>query len=300
MPVGADAAAARARWRRAVARRARRRRGARRGALDRRRLPPRRDARSTIPWVGAVARAIAARARPPARARRRPLRRRHAPVHRPRHPVRDGRPGRSRARARGRRVGRRRRARGRRAHDRAAGACARLPDPDGHAEAGSRCWSGSLAAVAVGCGGDEDGTSTAATGEPRRAVGRSRRRSADRRLAECQPRRPALFMATNTGLFRIPEGASKPERSPAAEYAGRRRQGLGGARRALHRPGQAARLGPSGRGRGAPAAARAHRSEDAGKTWSLGVRARHGRLPRDRAVRRHDWSRRCSGRRRCS
>jgi BNR/Asp-box repeat protein len=127
-----------------------------------------------------------------------------------------------------------------------------------------------VAAVAVGCGGgEEDGTSTAATGElavpwvdpdgDPPIVG----------SLSVNPADSSLFMGTNTGLFRIPEGASKPERVTGQL---RTPDGTGKVSESLvvrfTGPDQAYASGHPASGESLPPQLGLIASDDAGKTWS--------------------------------
>jgi hypothetical protein len=129
---------------------------------------------------------------------------------------------------------------------------------------------GLLAAVALaGCGGDdgsasEDGTADLAVpwvdpdGDPP-IVG----------SLSINPADSTLFMATNTGLFRIPEGASKPERVTGQLETP---DGSGEVSESLVvrfvGPDQLLASGHPAAGSALPAALGLIRSEDAGKTWT--------------------------------
>ena len=138
---------------------------------------------------------------------------------------------------------------------------------------------------------DDDGGRTT---QPCRAISPCRgstptatRRSSAR--SRVNPADATLFMATNTGLFRIPEGASKPERVvgqlETPDGSGKVSEAL-----VVRFTGPDTLLG-SGHpavGRVAAAGARADPLRGRRQDLDLGVGARQGRLPRDRAVRRHD------------
>ena len=128
---------------------------------------------------------------------------------------------------------------------------------------------GMLAAAVVGCGGDDDGTSTAPASElavpwvdpdgdvP--IVG----------SLTVNPADSTLYMSTNTGLFKIPEGASKPEKLVGTLKTP---DGDGDVSEALvvRFVGPVEMLGSGHPAAGAalPPALGLIRSEDAGKTWS--------------------------------
>ena len=94
-------------------------------------------------------------------------------------------------------------------------------------------------------------------------------------------------MATNTGLFRIPEGASKPERVVGQLETP---DGSGEVSEALvvrfDGPDTLIGSGHPAAGSSLPQALGLIRSEDAGKTWTSVSELGNGRLPRDRAGRR--------------
>ncbi len=126
-----------------------------------------------------------------------------------------------------------------------------------------------VAAVAGGCGGDEDDTSTAATsalavpwvdpdGDPP-IIG----------SLSLNPADDVLYMGTNTGLFRISEGASQPEKVTGQL---RTPDGNGKVSESLvvrfTGPDQALASGHPSAGEALPPQLGLIRTEDAGRTWS--------------------------------
>jgi hypothetical protein len=126
-----------------------------------------------------------------------------------------------------------------------------------------------VAAVAGGCGGEEDDTSTAATselavpwvdpdGDPP-IIG----------SLSVNPADDVLYMGTNTGLFRIAEGASEPEKVTGRLSTP---DGNGKVSESLvvrfTGPDQALASGHPSAGEALPPQLGLIRTEDAGKTWS--------------------------------
>ncbi len=126
-----------------------------------------------------------------------------------------------------------------------------------------------VAAVAGGCGGEEDDTSTAATselavpwvdpdGDPP-IIG----------SLSVNPADDVLYMGTNTGLFRIAEGASEPEKVTGKLSTP---DGNGKVSESLvvrfTGPDQALASGHPSAGEALPPQLGLIRTEDAGKTWS--------------------------------
>jgi photosystem II stability/assembly factor-like uncharacterized protein len=128
---------------------------------------------------------------------------------------------------------------------------------------------GVLVAALVGCGGDDDGGSTAPAADltvpwvdpdgDAPIVG----------SLSVNPADSSLFMGTNTGLFRVPEGASKPEKLVGTLKTP---DGSGKVSEALVvrfvGPDELLGSGHPSAGAALPPALGLIRSDDAGKTWS--------------------------------